>query len=105
MGSVGPIESELIACGFLLLGPSTFYPSHHHAAEELYVPLSGIAAWQRGDTVWREHGPGTPILHRSGEPHAMRTGGSPLLALYVWRGADLGQKARLDASRSQLEQE
>jgi hypothetical protein len=27
----------------------------------------------------------------------MRTGGSPLLALYVWRGADLGQKARLHA--------
>jgi hypothetical protein len=100
VGAVGPIESERLACGFLILGPSTCYPSHRHAAEELYVPLSGTAAWQQGDTVWREHAPGTPILHRSLEPHAMRTGGTPLLALYVWRGADLGQKARLDASRS-----
>jgi hypothetical protein len=97
LGSVGPIESERIACGFLILGPSTFYPSHHHAAEELYVPLSGTAAWQQGDGAWREHLPGTPIHHRSEEPHAMRTGGSALLALYVWRGADLGQKARLHA--------
>jgi hypothetical protein len=105
VGSVGPIESERIACGFLLLGPSTFYPSHHHAAEELYVPLSGTAAWQQGDLGWREHAPGTPIHHRSEEPHAMRTGGSPLLALYIWRGANLGQKARLDASRSQPVQE
>jgi hypothetical protein len=100
VGLVGPIQSERIACGFLILGPSTIYPSHHHAAEELYVPLSGTAAWQQGDMVWREHAPGTPIHHRSLEPHAMRTGGSPLLALYVWRGADLGQKARLDASRT-----
>ncbi len=105
VGSVGPIESERIACGFLILGPSTFYPSHHHAAEELYVPLSGVAAWQQGDRVWREHAPGAPIHHRSGEPHAMRTGGSPLLALYAWRGADLGQKARLDASRTRLVQQ
>jgi hypothetical protein len=105
VGSVGPIESERIACGFLILGPSTFYPSHRHAAEELYVPLSGTAAWQQGDTVWRDQAPGTPILHRSLEPHAMRTGASPLLALYAWRGADLGQKARLDASRSLRVQE
>jgi hypothetical protein len=32
----------------------------------------------------------------------MRTGGSPLLALYVWRGANLGQKARLDAAGTLL---
>jgi hypothetical protein len=102
VGPVGPVPSERVACGFLILGPSTFYPRHHHAAEELYVPLSGAAAWQQGDTVWREHAPGTPIHHRSGEPHAMRTGALPLLALYVWRGADLGQKARLDAAGSPL---
>jgi hypothetical protein len=105
VGSVGPIQSERIACGFLILGPSTFYPRHHHAAEELYVPLSGLAAWQQGDMAWREHPPGTPIHHRSEEPHAMRTGGSPLLALYVWRGANLGQKAQLDAAATPLVQQ
>jgi hypothetical protein len=93
----GPWTSERIACGFLILGPSTHYPRHRHEAEEIYLPLSGTAAWQQGDAVWRERAPGTLIHHAGGEPHAMRTGGSPLLALYLWRSDDLAQKARLDS--------
>jgi hypothetical protein len=96
LGANGPWASERIACGFLILGPSTLYPRHRHEAEEVYLPLSGTAAWQQGDAVWRERPPGTPIHHASDEPHAMRTGASPLLALYLWRGANLAQKARLD---------
>jgi hypothetical protein len=96
LGGNGPLASGRIACGFLILGPSTLYPRHRHEAEEVYLPLSGTAAWQRGDAVWREHPPGTLIHHAAGEPHAMRTGASPLLALYLWRGAGLAQKARLD---------
>jgi hypothetical protein len=95
-GGNGPLASERIACGFLILGPSTHYPRHRHEAEEMYLPLSGTAAWQQGDAVWRERPPGTPIHHASDECHAMRTGASPLLALYLWRGANLAQKARLD---------
>jgi len=96
LGATGPLSSEQIACGFLILGPSTHYPRHRHEAEELYLPLSGSAAWQQGDAVWRERSPGTPIHHAGDEPHAMRTGAGPLLALYLWRSADLAQKARLD---------
>lgn len=95
MGTRGPLASEHIACGFLLLGPATRYPRHRHEAEELYVPLSGTASWQRGDSQWRDHAPGTPIHHASEEPHAMRTGPAPLLALYVWWNADLDESARL----------
>jgi hypothetical protein len=29
-------------------------------------------------------------------PHAMQTGSQPLLALYVWRGGHLDQKARME---------
>jgi hypothetical protein len=96
LGANGPLASERIACGFLILGPSTHYPRHRHEAEEMYLPLSGTAAWQQGDAVWRERPPGTPIHHAGNEPHAMRTGASPLLALYLWRSANLAQKARLD---------
>jgi len=95
LGLRGPMHSERLACGFLLLGPRTHYPSHRHAAEELYVPLSGRAEWQQADAVWRRHEPGTVIQHRSEELHAMRTLDEPLLAIYLWRGADLAQKARL----------
>jgi histidine ammonia-lyase len=98
LGANGPLASERIACGFLILGPSTHYPRHHHEAEEMYLPLSGTAAWQQGDAAWRERPPGTPILHAGNEPHAMRTGASPLLALYLWRSANLAQKARLDCA-------
>jgi Dimethlysulfonioproprionate lyase len=98
LGGSGPLPSERIAAGFLILGPSTHYPRHRHEAEEMYLPLSGTAAWQQGDAVWRERPPGTFIHHASEEPHAMRSGASPLLALYLWRSANLAQKARLDPS-------
>jgi len=95
LGGGGPLTSERIACGFLLLGPATHYPRHRHEAEEIYLPLSGTAAWQQGDAVWREHAPGTLIHHAGDEPHSMRTGAAALLALYLWRG-NLARKARLD---------
>jgi hypothetical protein len=98
LGGSGPLASERLACGFLILGPATHYPRHRHEAEEIYLPLSGIAAWQQGDAVWRERPPGTPIHHAGEEPHSMRTGASPLLALYLWRSDNLAQKARLDGS-------
>ena len=96
LGGAGPLASERIACGFLLLGPFTLYPRHRHEAEEIYLPLCGTAAWQQGDAVWRQHEPGTVIHHAGNEPHSMRTGADPLLALYLWRSDDLAQKARLD---------
>jgi hypothetical protein len=95
-GGNGALASERIACGFLILGPSTHYPRHRHEAEEIYLPLSGTAAWQQGDAGWQDRAPGALIHHASEEPHAMRTGGSPLLALYLWRSDNLAQKARLD---------
>jgi hypothetical protein len=98
IGLSGPLASERIACGFLLLGPFTHYPRHRHEAEEIYVPLRGTAAWQQGDGVWRERPPGIAIHHASDEPHAMRTGQSPLFALYLWRSSNLAQKARLDGA-------
>jgi hypothetical protein len=95
---LGPEGREIgakISCGVVVLGPNTLYPLHRHEAEEIYVPLSGTAAWRQGDAVWRQRAPGTLIHHLSEEPHAMRTGQEPLMAMYLWRGADLSQKARL----------
>ena len=96
IGTRGPVPSADLAAGFLLLGPETEYPAHRHDAEELYLPLSGTALWQRGDEPWRSRAPGTPIHHPGRMPHAMRTGADPMLALYLWRGGDLAEKSRFD---------
>ena len=96
IGATGPVASECLACGFLMLGPATHYPRHRHAAEEMYLPLRGTAHWQQGHAPWRELSPGTLIHHAGDEPHAMRTGADPLLALYLWRGSNLAEKARLE---------
>jgi hypothetical protein len=93
VGTSGPLRSEQVACGFLILGPETDYRRHQHEAEEVYIPLVGTASWQQGDGGWSECAPGTVIHHDRNEPHAMRTGKRPLLALYLWRSADLRQKA------------
>lgn len=98
LGDGGPIAAGRLACGVLLLGPSTHYPRHRHAAEEIYLPLRGTASWQQGDSIWRERRPGTLIHHAGNESHAMRTGPDPMLALYLWRGAGLRQQARLDGA-------
>ena len=77
IGSRGPIPSDDVAVGFLLLGPDTTYPAHAHEAEEIYVPLSGVASWMRGDEGFVERAVGEVIHHRSWVPHAMHTGAEP----------------------------
>lgn len=97
IGLRGPIASETLACGFLMLGPEVSYPPHAHEAEEIYLPLSGTASWRRGDEPWRLRPPGLCIRHPAWMPHAMRTASEPLLALYLWRGGDLAAKSRISA--------
>ncbi len=95
-GLTGPIASEHLACGVLILGSHLTYPSHRHEAEEVYVPLSGTAEWRHGSADWRERPPGSVIHHARNEPHAMRTGRDPMLALYLWRSDHLAQTSHLD---------
>ncbi len=94
-GLSGPFPSNRLACGFLLLGPGTRYPPHRHEAEEIYVPLSATARWQRGEEPWMERSPGSIVFHASGMPHALRAGLHPLLALYLWRSDNLNQTSTL----------
>ena len=95
IGQRGPIASDRIACGFLLLGPRVEYPQHRHEAQEVYVPLTGKTLWLKGDQEWIYRTLGLPVYHASWEMHAMRTETEPLLALYLWRGGDLAQKSLL----------
>ena len=94
IGLRGPITSNRVACGFLLLGPEIEYPQHCHESEEVYVPLTGQTLWQQSNQDWVYRASGLPIYHASWAPHAMRTETTPLLALYLWRGGNLLQKSR-----------
>lgn len=96
IGLRGPIRSDRLACGFLLLGPATEYPMHRHVAEEIYIPISGTASWRAGDQDWSVRPEGEIILHGSLVPHAMRTAAEPLLALYLWQDGDLVEKSQID---------
>lgn len=95
IGLRGPIASEAVAVGVLLLGPGVHYPPHAHEATEVYMPLSGVAEWMRGDGPYAPVAPGVAIRHPSWLPHGMRTGDAPLVAAYVWRGGDLAAKSRI----------
>ena len=93
IGLRGPVPSTSLACGVLLLAPGLTYPSHAHQAEELYLPLSGVAEWQMGDADFARVRPGQVIHHAPWVPHAMRCGTEPMAALYLWRGGDLAAKS------------
>ncbi|GAC1502333.1 MAG: hypothetical protein NVS1B6_08980 [Steroidobacteraceae bacterium] len=100
-GLTGAVPSNHLACGLLVLGPHLHYPPHRHEADEIYVPLVGTAMWRHGAEEWRERLPGAVIHHRRYEPHAMQTGASPMLALYLWRSENLAQQSHLDLRASQ----
>lgn len=89
------VDDASSSMGLLMLGPDVVYPRHRHPAEEIYIPLAGTGWWQRGDTPWRRVPPGIAIHHPPHMPHATRTGGAPLVALYLWHG-DIATHARLE---------
>lgn len=95
IGMRGPIASERMACGFLLLGPEIEYPRHSHEAEEVYVPLTEPTYWMRGNEDWELRAACRPIFHGSRMPHAIRTKDVPLLALYLWHGGNLVEKSSI----------
>ncbi len=95
IGLRGPIASERLACGFLILGPHIEYPQHNHEAEEIYIPLTEPTFWMRGNEDWVSQKACRPIYHTSRMPHAMRTEHVPLLALYLWRGGNLVEKSSI----------
>ena len=88
------VTDPRVALGVLLLGPGTHYPLHAHPAVEVYVTLTPDGEWWRDDGPWRREPPGAAIYHAPNVPHATRARGSPLLAVYAWRG-DLATHARL----------
>ena len=94
-GTRGHYQSDTMAGGFLMLGPHTIYPDHHHIAEEIYIPLTEHSLWSMNAAPFQFRMAGEIIHHPSEIWHAMRTADRPMVALYLWRGGPLDQKSTI----------
>ena len=92
IGPTGQIKHETVRAGFLFQAPDITYPRHSHAAEEIYLSLSGPVEWQVDKTDWRLSFAGDFTHHLPHQPHATRTGTIPLLAVWGWAG-DIGAES------------
>lgn len=75
--------------GLLLQRENVDYPSHRHAAEELYLVLAGCAGWALDDGAYTDCRTGSFVHHRAWQPHAMKTGPAAMLTMWGWTG-DIG---------------
>ncbi len=96
IGKHGPFVSSRVRSGIGVWGPGIDYPSHRHAAEEIYVILGGSAEF-RMDTeldqdVFVRRAGGSAYV-RSMRPHAFRTLDEPLCVFYIWQAGDLREKS------------
>lgn len=98
VGSDAPVKNTSILAGFLLLGPDVEYPVHKHAAEEVYVILSGSASWKIGDADWQLKPAGSIIHNPSWQLHGMRTDRcEPLLTGFLWNAYEV-EKSQMAAN-------
>ncbi|WP_339950055.1 dimethylsulfonioproprionate lyase family protein [uncultured Albimonas sp.] len=90
LGPQGPVRSDRLILGFVLLAPKTTYPQHSHKdIEESYLSVAG--AWSENDTA--VYAPGSLILNRPEHEHRITTGDlEPCLLAYAWTG-DAGRLA------------
>jgi hypothetical protein len=95
IGEGCPIEAVDFDLGLFIIAPHLFYRDHHHAAPELYAPLTGPHGWRfkPGDPlVWKDAD--VPVWNNSWEPHATMTGATPFLAIFCWT-KDTSQPAKI----------
>lgn len=85
MGVDATIAATDYDLGIFLIAPHLLYRDHHHAAPELYAPLTGPHGWR--------FGPGTPLIVKPAHqpvwndphrPHMTKVGPVPFLALFGW---------------------
>ena len=86
IGPTGQIKHATVRVGLLFQASDITYPRHSHAAEEIYFPLTGPVDWQIEDTNWCRKEAGSFIHHLPYQPHAIRTGKTPLLTIWGWSG-------------------
>lgn len=82
IGPGGLEQRDDVWVGASLMAPGILYPDHSHPPEEVYLALSD-GAWWSAEMDWTEPGAGGLIYNRPGVLHAMRSGRTPFLALWI----------------------
>ncbi|MGI9301880.1 MAG: dimethylsulfonioproprionate lyase family protein [Gammaproteobacteria bacterium] len=86
VGPDAPERRDDVIVGASLVAPGVDYPEHNHAPEELYVVMSE-GQWYAEDRGWYTPGVGGIVYHTPGVTHAMRSGATPLFAIWcLWCG-------------------
>jgi Dimethlysulfonioproprionate lyase len=95
LGGGAPFAARDFDLDLFLIAPHTLYRDHHHAAPELYAPLTGPHGWRFGAgrplVVKPAH---QPVWNPAHQPHLTKTGVVPFLALVVWT-RDVNEVARV----------
>ena len=87
LGPEGLEQRSDVVLGASLLAPQVTYPDHDHPPEEIYVVMSE-GDWFTRASGWYTTGSGGIVHHAPGMVHAMRSGTSPLLAVWcLWVGS------------------
>ena len=88
IGPEGPIYSENLIIGFVLLAPNFYYPKHRHTEiEESYLFLNGKTFYNE-QLILAER---SFILNKAGRVHELKSGlEKPTLILYSWKMAGDG---------------
>ena len=85
IGADATIPAHDFDLGLFLIAPHILYRDHHHAAPELYAPLTGPHGWRFGPNrpliVKPAH---QPIWNDPNRPHLTKVGPTPFLALFAW---------------------
>jgi hypothetical protein len=85
IGDDGSIRSVDFDFGLFLIAPHVLYRDHHHAAPELYAPLTGPHGWRfsPGSPLVIKHAH-DPVWNEPFQPHLTKVGPKPFLCFYCW---------------------
>jgi hypothetical protein len=95
IGENAPFAASDFDLGLFLIAPNVLYRDHHHAAPELYAPLTGPHGWRFTPGARVVLKPAhQPVWNPPFRPHLTKVGPLPFLALFVWT-RDTGPPARV----------
>jgi hypothetical protein len=85
IGADGPFAADDFDLGLFVIAPHVLYRDHHHAAPELYAPLTGPHGWRFGTgqplVIQPAH---QPVWNPPDRPHLTKVGPLPFLCLFAW---------------------